>query len=238
MTISHLGNVKIFHNELLAGSFCKLEEMAVQFCHQLSTIFSSTTVGVFHCLEKLRVVGCDSLEHIFELGGLNIEEKVGVEYSQLRELEISWLPALKHVWNNDPLGIPTFQNLRKVKAWECSSLKNLFPVSIAKELTQLEYLEISSCGVEEIVSAGERLEQPIRFEFPQVSYLELTNLNELKCFYPGNHATVWPMLKKLKTDYSTLLKIVASERSSTEEMNENGQRDSTIRQQHLLVEEV
>ncbi|XWS65124.1 hypothetical protein CRYUN_Cryun05aG0063900 [Craigia yunnanensis] len=239
MTISYLRNVKmIFRNELLADSFCKLEEMAVGYCHQLSTIFSSTTVGVFHCLEKLRVSSCDSLEHIFELGGLNREETVGVEYSQLRELEISWLPALKHVWNNDPLEIPTFQNLRKVKALRCSSLKNLFPVSIAKKLPQLEYLEIRSCGVEEIVSAGERLEQPIRFKFPQVSYLELTYLKELKCFYPGNHATVWPMLKKLKTDYSTLLKIVASERFSTEEMNENGQRDSTIRQQHLLVEEV
>ena len=237
MTISHLGNVKIFHNELLAGSFCKLEEMAVKYCHQLSTIFSSTTVGVFHCLEKLSVSRCDSLEHIFELGGINIEETVGVEYSQLRELEFFSLPALKHVWNNDPLGIPTFQNLRKVRALGCRSLKNLFPVSIAKELPQLEYLEISHCGVEEIVSAGERLEQPIRFKFPQVSYLEFINL-ELKCFYQGKHETVWPMLKKLNTDYSTLLKIVASERFSTEEMNENGQRDSTIRQQHLLVEEV
>ena len=180
MTISHLGNVKkIFHNELLAGSFCKLAEM-----------------------------------------------------------DISSLPALKHVWNNDPLGIPTFQNLRKVIAFKCWSLKNLFPVSIAKDLPQLKYLKISSCGVEEIVSAGERLEQPIRFKFPQVSYLELTYLNKLKCFYQMKHATVWPILKKLKTDYSTLPKIVASECFSTEEMNENRQRNSTIGQQHLLVEEV
>ncbi|XP_022744214.1 probable disease resistance protein At4g27220 isoform X1 [Durio zibethinus] len=241
MKISHLRNVQmIFHNELLAGSFCKLEEMEVQYCHQLSAIFSSTAIGIFQCLEKLKVSYCDSLEQIFELGGLNIEKTLGVEYSQLKELDISWLPALKHVWNNDYFGIPSaFQNLRRVKAFYCWSLKNLFPVSIAKDLPQLEYLRISSCGVEELVSGGEILEQPIRFKFPQMSSLVLTNLNEFKWFYPGQHTIVWPILKTLMTDCSTLLKIVASERLiSTQEVNANGQRDSTIRQQLFLVEEV
>ncbi|XP_022742591.1 probable disease resistance protein At4g27220 isoform X2 [Durio zibethinus] len=241
MNISNMRNVKmIFHKELLAGSFCKLEEMNVQFCDQLLTIFSSATMRVFHCLEKLFVLCCDSLEQIFELGGLNIEDTLGVEYSQLRELDISWLPALKHVWNNYSLGILNFQNLRRVRAEGCTSLKSLFPVSIAKDLPQLECLTILKCGVEEIVSAGERLEQPIRFDFPQVSFLQVITLNKLKCFYQGQHTIVWLNLKTISTtDCSTLLKIVALERLiSTQEMNGNGQRDSTIPQQHFSVEEV
>ncbi|XVE89080.1 hypothetical protein DITRI_Ditri19aG0121500 [Diplodiscus trichospermus] len=177
----------------------------------------------------LRVNACDSLEQIFEVGGLNIEQTVGAEYSQLRELEIKRLPALKHVWNNDPCGFLTFQNLRRVNAQQCPGLKYLFPVSIAKDLPTLEYLQIVTCGVEEIVSAGERLQQSIRFKFPQLSSLEHTNLNELECFYPGQHTIVCPMLKELRIDYSTLLKIVASERLSSQEMNRNGQRDSIIR---------
>ncbi|XVF41565.1 hypothetical protein PTKIN_Ptkin01aG0289600 [Pterospermum kingtungense] len=236
MTISYLRNVKmIFHNKLLAGSFCKLEEMRVDNCHQLLTIFPSTIIRAFHSLEKLRVSKCDSVEYIFELAGFNIEETI---YSSLRELEIFSLPALKHVWNNNPLGISIFRSLCKVNAHRCPSLKNLFPVSIAKDLSQLEYLNISSCGLEEIVSAGEGLEQPIRFKFPQMSFLELSYLNELKCFYPGQHTIVWPTLKNLRTDYSTLLRILASEHLSSQEMNGNGQRDSNIGQRLFLVEEV
>ncbi|XP_022720196.1 disease resistance protein At4g27190-like [Durio zibethinus] len=236
MTISHLRNVKkIFHNELLAGSFCKLEEMAVENCDELLTVFSSTIVGVFSCLEKLKVQNCGSLQQIFEVGGLNIKETHAV-HCQLRELYIFQLPKLKHVWN-DPLGILAFQNLRKVDVWLCPSLINLFPASTAKDLPQLEILTVSFCGVEEIVSAGEGLENPLGFKFPQVSYLKLTHLNDLKWFCPGQHTTVWPMLKKLETDYSTLLKIVASERLSIQELNGNDQRESTIRQPLFLVEE-
>ncbi|KAK6243854.1 hypothetical protein QUC31_010263 [Theobroma cacao] len=158
--------------------------------------------------------------------------------SQLRELDIWDLPQLKHVWNKDPQGSLTFQNLRKVRVTYCGSLKNLFPVSIAKDLPQLEDLTITRCGVEEIVSLGEGLEQPVRFRFPRVSSLELTYLEELKCFYPGQHTIVWPMLKKLKTDSSTFIKIVASERLSIQEMNENDRRESTKGQPLFLGEEV
>ncbi|KAK6243856.1 hypothetical protein QUC31_010265 [Theobroma cacao] len=158
--------------------------------------------------------------------------------SQLRELDIKNLPQLKHVWNKDPQGSLTYQNLRKVRVWHCGSLKNLFPASIAKDLPQLEDLTIICCGVEEIVSLGEGLEQPVRFRFPRVSSLELTYLEELKCFYPGQHTIVWPMLKKLKTDCSTFIKIVASERPSIQEMNENDRRESTEGQPLFLGEEV
>ncbi|MBA0600639.1 hypothetical protein Gorai_006820, partial [Gossypium raimondii] len=226
MTISYLSYVKmIFDNELAPGSFCKLEEITVAFCDELLTIFSSKClIRVFNCLQMLQVWRCESLEHIFEVRGLNTN-KVHAADSQLS-------PELKHV---DLQGqeILTFQNLRQVVLEDCWSLKNLFPVSIAKHLPQLEHLRISRCGVEEIVSAGEGVEeQPVRFKFPKLSSLEVTDLEKLKCFYKGQHAIVWPMLKKMRTDSSTLRKIVPSEHLRLiQETNGNGKPV-------LLVEEV
>ncbi|EOY20452.1 NB-ARC domain-containing disease resistance protein, putative [Theobroma cacao] len=214
MTLSHLRNVKkMFHDQLLAGSFGKLEEMNVECCDELLALFPSNVFGVLQSLKTLRVERCDSLEQMFEVGvgGLNIKETHAVD-SQLMELYIYNLPKLKHVWNKDPQGSLTFRNLRKVRVMSCESLKNLFPASIAKDLPQIEDLTISSCGVEEIVSAGEGLEQPVRFKFPQMSSLQLTRLRKLKCFYPGQRTIVWPMFKKLTTDCSTLIKMLASER--------------------------
>ncbi|KAB2010737.1 hypothetical protein ES319_D10G262100v1 [Gossypium barbadense] len=136
-------------------------------------------------------------------------EKVAVP--SLEDITIFGLSNVKMIFYND-LAPGSLKNLLKISVWECGSLKNLFPVSIAKDLPQLEDLRITNCGVEEIVSKGDGVEeQPVRFEFPQVSYLEVRGVGKLKCFYEGQHTIVWPMLKKLRTDSSALLKIVASE---------------------------
>ncbi|TYH00683.1 hypothetical protein ES288_A10G298700v1 [Gossypium darwinii] len=204
MTISYLSYVKmIFDNELAPGSFCKLEEISVAFCDELLTIFSSKClIRVFNCLQMLQVWRCESLEHVFEVRGLNTN-KIHAADSQ---------PSPKLKIDLQGQEILTFQNLRQVVLEDCWSLKNLFPVSIAKHLPQLEHLRISRCGVEEIVLGGEGVEeQPVRFKFPKVSSLEVNDLEKLKCFYKGQHTIVWPMLKKMKTDSSTLRKIVAPE---------------------------
>ncbi|KAF2294860.1 hypothetical protein GH714_024572 [Hevea brasiliensis] len=70
---------------------------------------------------------------------------------QLRTLEIHGLPKLKHVWNEDPLGLVLFDNLSSVDVWDCPDLKIIFPASIAKNLLQLKTLVIVCSGVEEIV---------------------------------------------------------------------------------------
>ncbi|KAK8277404.1 hypothetical protein V6Z12_D10G265800, partial [Gossypium hirsutum] len=134
-----------------------------------------------------------------------------VAFPKLEKMIIQKLRNVKMMFHNY-FAPGSFQNLRKIRVEGCGSLKNLFPVSIAKDLPQLEDLYITNCGVEKIVSKGEGAEeQPVRFEFSQVSSLEVTSLKELKCFYEGQHTIVWPVLKKLKTDCSALLKIVASE---------------------------
>ncbi|KAJ0098966.1 hypothetical protein Patl1_20473 [Pistacia atlantica] len=60
----------------------------------------------------------------------------------------------------------------------------------------LEEIEINSCGLEEIV-AMEKVEAPPKFEFPQLNFLQLVDLPELKSLYLGWHTTELPLLKSL-----------------------------------------
>ncbi|PPD66170.1 hypothetical protein GOBAR_DD36950 [Gossypium barbadense] len=115
-----------------------------------------------------------------------------------------------HALFSEKVAVPS---LEKLNIWDLN-VKMIFynDLAPAKDLPQLELLCIRGCRVEEIVSKGDGVEeQPVRFEFPQVSFLEVRWVAKLKCFYEGQHTIVWPMLKKLETDSSALLKIVAWE---------------------------
>ncbi|XP_022719751.1 uncharacterized protein LOC111277604 [Durio zibethinus] len=241
MNLSHLSNMKmIWHNHLSASSFCKLERMEVRHCDELLTIFPSTMLlgGTFQLLQSMSVSHCGSLEEVFELQMLNMEDP-RVVVTQLRELYVFNLPKLKNVWNKDPQGILTFQNLNVVYVRACWSLKYVFPASIARVLPQLKDLTVDSCAVEEIVSKAEGWEMGVtNFEFDQVSSLVLWNLPKLKCFYPGMHTTKWPMLKKLKTYHCNKVKILDIGYLNLPEMNEDDHLESPIQPPLLLVEKV
>ncbi|MBA0634709.1 hypothetical protein Godav_029042, partial [Gossypium davidsonii] len=138
-------------------------------------------------------------------------------------MTISGLTNAKMIFHNE-LPPDSFQNLRELSVSRCESLKNLFPALIAKHLPQLEHLWIRRCGVEEIVSEGEGVEeQPVSFEFPKVSSLMVEHLEKLKCFYKGQHTIAWPVLKKLTTDCSALLMIVGLEDVRIQERKGNGE---------------
>ncbi|GMI78827.1 hypothetical protein HRI_001552000 [Hibiscus trionum] len=170
----------------------------------------------FPLLKELTIESCPKLkEFIGQTGnqpGMQALFNEKVALPSLETMTISKLEDMKMIFHNH-LAAGSFCKLKKMWVENCDDLKNLFPVSIAKDLPQLEDLTISDCGVEEIVSVGEgvQVQQPVRFEFPRVSSLELRGLNKLKCFYEGQHTTVWPMLKTLwSTDCTTLLKILPS----------------------------
>ncbi|XP_037496112.1 uncharacterized protein LOC119369116 isoform X2 [Jatropha curcas] len=187
---------KIWHNQLHSDSFYKLRVMKVEYGNQLVQIFPS---NIFKRLENLNdvVIGnCDSLEVVFDLQELviNITESIT---SELRNLDIRNLQNLKYVWNKDPQQALSFPNLSSVHVWHCPSLKNLFPTSIAKNLLQLKKLDLSNCGLKELVTKEEEVETNPKFAFPQLKSLDLWRLNELNCFYPGSHTLECPVLEKL-----------------------------------------
>ncbi|KAL4379812.1 hypothetical protein GQ457_02G035660 [Hibiscus cannabinus] len=201
MSISYLRRLKmLWQNPLPPNSFSKLQQLTVEGCDELLSIFPSNMLSKFQGLQTLRVKTCASLEQVFEIMHEEKEAALPVT-SQLREFHIFKLPKLKYIWKNDPKGIFSFINLRQISVMGCWSLKNVFPASVARDLPQLGDLVIFGCGVEEIVSNVEQgldSETTITFEFDQLSSLTLCMLPRCKCFYPGRHTTKWPMLKELQ----------------------------------------
>ncbi|GKV26379.1 hypothetical protein SLEP1_g35698 [Rubroshorea leprosula] len=201
LRMAGLENLRIiWHHQPHADSFCKLKSLVIENCGKLLTIFSSDILGrLCKSLEVLMVRSCSSLEEIFELGEVNIEESHshGVLDTLLRKLTISNLPRLRHVWTKDPQGILSFRNLQSVRALRCPNLQNMFPASVAMEFQQLKELNLESCGIEEVVAFGGEEAVP-RFVFSCLSTLYLWNLPRLICFYPRKHLTEWPMLKKFR----------------------------------------
>ena len=191
--ITHMGNLKIiWHDQLAEDSFFKLQSLLVQYCENLVNIFESNMLTRFQSLERLDVRYCGSLQEVFELQRHDVRES-HVTAIPLKRLILRCLPKMKQVWNKDPQGIFSFQNLQEIIVYECESLQSLFPASVARWLMQLEDLRIEDCGVEEIVSREEIAEAAERFVFPKVTLLVLRKLPKLKWFCRGLHTSKWPL---------------------------------------------
>ncbi|KAK3200789.1 hypothetical protein Dsin_024204 [Dipteronia sinensis] len=211
--ISDSDNLKIIcQEEQLAKDFiCNLKSMIVRRCNRLLTIFKFNTLEVFSRLELLFVLDCNSLEEIFDIPEVNFEKSHPAAVIQLRELEMFFLPKLKHIWNKDPKGKLSFQNLERVEVSYCKSLKYLFPSSIARSLPQLEKLDIRNCELEAIVTNENVAEATSRLVFPRVTFLKLEGLHQLTTFCRGVHTSKWPALKALQMSHCDKIDILASE---------------------------
>lgn len=147
---------------------------------------------------------------IFDMEGTaNFGDKGSVVVSQLSSLHIDDLPKLKHVWNKDPQGLVTFQNLKDISIERCDGLRDVFPASIAGSLSQLKSLRIRNCGVEEIVFVADHQEETEtinRFVFPTVDSLKLENLPNLATFFSGMYTVEWPAIKELEVSDWEMMK--------------------------------
>ena len=128
--ISHIESLeKMWHNQPAEDSFCQLRSVTISSCKRLVRVFPSILLETFRMVEMLDISHCPLLEEIFDL-----EETSASGSFQLRDLSLIGLDKLKHIWNKDPQGTLSFQNLHALKVSDCNVLKNLFPFSIAREL--------------------------------------------------------------------------------------------------------
>ena len=229
----------LWHNHQLApDSFYKLKRLYVSNCKNLNNIFPPNMLRRLQNLDKLTIRNCNSLEEVFEIRGVHVDEICDTVSTQLRDLWLFNLPKLKHVWSLDLQAILTFQNLRTVVVKYCKILKSLFPVSVAKSLEQLESLTIHDCCLEEIVALEEGVETTIKFVFPRIISLDLESLPELKYFYPGKHTLEWPLLKRLRIMNCDKVKIIASNELSFQERDELAGHHVQIQQPLFPIEKV
>ncbi|XP_059437907.1 probable disease resistance protein At4g27220 [Corylus avellana] len=220
LTIFQVDDLKIiWGNQFAVDSFYKLQDITVYSCENLLNVFRSDMLERFQSLEKLRIRDCHSLQEVFEVQGMNVKES-------------------HVVTREDSKPIFSFQNLQRVFVVECSSLKSLFPASMATCLAQLEKLVIIDCMVLEEIVVGEETKQPIaRFVFPRVTVLHLVVLPRLKWFYPGVHTSEWPMLKNMLVAFCPKVKIFASELSSFKDILGESQVEIPSKQPLFLVDD-
>ena len=188
----------------------------------------------------MNIYDCDSLGEVFEIQGTNnVEETCDIAAAELISLRLRNLEKVKHVWSMDPQGIITFAKLHNIEIDGCSSLKSVFPTSVAKALLQLEKLSIEDCAtVEQIVAKEEGIETTPLFVFPQLTTLILQNLPELKTFYPGKHTSEWPSLKSLDIQKCDKLKFFCSNKSSVQETNGLVHHAGFIQEPLFFIEKV
>ncbi|KAH7510760.1 hypothetical protein FEM48_ZijujUnG0091800 [Ziziphus jujuba var. spinosa] len=197
LQIRAMNNLKMIANN--TDAFCTLEELGIFSCDNVMKIFGSGKQRALGSLRKLDIRSCDILEEVFEIQTSSFEEITHDTVSApLICLILSDLPKLRYVWKNDPQGAITFTHLEDVVVMECPSLKSIFPLSIAKDLSKLRKLFLSFCGIEQIVEAvGTTVSVPPEFVFPQLEEMKLYHLENLACIYPGLHTSSWPSLTTL-----------------------------------------
>ena len=191
-------------------------------------------------LKELKIEYCNSLEEVFEIQETNnVEQSRDIAATELISLTLSNLEKVKHVWSMDPQGIITFAKLCTIEIYGCSSLKSVFPTSVAKALMQLKELEITNCAmVEEIVAKEDGMETTTLFEFPRLKTLRLHTLPKLKSFYQGKHILECPLLNYLCISKCDKLKIFGSNNSSIQETNGLAHHANLIQQPLFFIEKV
>ncbi|KAL6554718.1 hypothetical protein OROHE_007457 [Orobanche hederae] len=218
VTLSNMDSlIMLWDEELHEDSFSKLKSLLVEKAIRLTKLFSSSfMIEKIHTLETLRLGECDSLEEVFDLHGL-INERGKYPHgriSMLTDMKVWSLPNLKHVWRGDPHGILSFQNLRLLNVWDCSSLDGLLAASMAQQLPRFEELWLGNCeSLEQIIYKKEPHQQEVyaTFVFSALQRIMLWDAPRLSSFYPGQHIIDWPEVKHVAIVRCPLLEVFRSE---------------------------
>ncbi|KAG7940935.1 hypothetical protein I3843_16G011800 [Carya illinoinensis] len=201
-------------------TFTKQEEPNVSETEnqtKMWSLFPYNFIESLENLEKLTAFSCDSLEVIFELEGLHLEESNYI-FNSLTEMSLLQLPKLLHIWKRGPREIKGFNNLRLLYVWECHSLKCLFTPSMSKLLVKLEEIKVSFCNeMKEILAkeSGDEEKGDNVIAFPQVNTLSLEFLPNLECFCNAANAFEWPSLEKIIITYCGKLNMFVSSSMKT-----------------------
>ncbi|KAL4639792.1 hypothetical protein ACB092_03G243700 [Castanea dentata] len=248
-------NLEFVFSSSMVGCFSHLQEMEIVDCKKMSEIIAterkeeieanSDENFMFAKLRSLKLGELLKLKGFFSDDESLVLFNRKVVFPNLEKLEIEGMDSLKMIWLDQLIldsfckleNCESFAKLRTIKIVYCSSLKRVFPTSVAKALMQLEELEImDSATVEEIVAKEEGIETTTLSVFPRLISLVLSGLPELKSFYPGWHTSEELLLNKLIIYECDKLKIFGSNKESVKETNRLGHDVSVIQQPLFFIE--
>ncbi|KAK4576172.1 hypothetical protein RGQ29_026924 [Quercus rubra] len=194
----------------LAQSLKKLKRLSLVRCDEMKQIISEEGMileshGQPICLSKLetlKVKECGKLEYIFPISVAR----------DLQQLSLRYLPQLKKVFGQNREGEvgdceieshhqPTgFPKLQTIWVGNCENLEYIFPISIARDLPQLESLELRDLPQLKQVFGHEKGGDDgdgNNIFLSKLRKLRLQNLPELVSLGGGNGSSVWPSLERL-----------------------------------------
>ncbi|KAI7996977.1 Disease resistance protein [Camellia lanceoleosa] len=153
LDIRRAAGVKNVGYDLDKDGFKKLTELSLEDCQDLEYVIE-TADGVpvpqiaFPVLQLLHLENLDKLKKICH--GQLPEEA----FSALTELELRDLPALTHLWKG-PTQLVRLRNLTSLELERCDKLESMFSLSIARDLMQLQILNLSKCRKMEVLISSE-----------------------------------------------------------------------------------
>ncbi|XP_039173237.1 uncharacterized protein LOC120295752 isoform X1 [Eucalyptus grandis] len=220
-------------------TFLKLTSIQLKHLPNLTSFLSGKN-PTLDCpkMEYLNIAHCPQMRSLTWQSSVDIDHGTSslftpqVQFPQLKSIVISHMDNLSNIWTASPQETLTFDCLQIVHAWNCKSLKHLFPHWVATSLTQLMRLEVESCVIERIVSCGDdtphfNIAQVLS---PKLTSLYLHDMPQFQSSCPNLPTLNWPVLKELYVTHCDKLNMLSFATS----MNSWVQRDD---QQDLLDQE-
>jgi uncharacterized pyridoxamine 5'-phosphate oxidase family protein len=230
---------ELWYGQPQHNAFRSLKYLVVHKCNFLSEVlFQPNLLEMLMNLEELDIKDCNSLEAIFDLRDEFKKEILVKNSTQLKKLKLSNLPKLKHIWKEGQHNTMGFQNLSEVSVVCCTSLKSLFPLSVARDMKQIQRLTVTSCGIEEIVSMEEGVDEIVEFAFPNLTFIRLHHLAELKAFFAGVHFLQCKSLKTINLFKCPKIELFKAEPLRHQESARKDEFNISMYQPLFVIEEV
>ncbi|KAF8395846.1 hypothetical protein HHK36_019800 [Tetracentron sinense] len=197
LKLKYLPSLKeICGGQLPFGSLLKLSVLKVGYCEKLLNVLPINLSQRLQNLEALNVSGCNALKEVF-----NLEERVegqALLLPKLRILKFFDLPVM-YIWKG-PTQFVCLHNLKNVTLWMCNKLRNIFSSTQARNLLQLETIEIVHCSKLEVIVSNEEDKEGEEIVFPQLYSIKLRSLPNLTSFCQWSFASEWPSLEEVIAD--------------------------------------
>ena len=179
----------IAESQMLLQLFKKSEILKLKKIKGLRNIVYELDKDGFQCLKVLDVGDSDDVEYVMDATS---DQNPRAAFPILESLKVFRLNNLKEIYHSQfpkrSFSSACFGNLKSICLEKCQHLKNVFSLSIARGLIQLQKLEIGDCDdMEECFhKEGEDKKAIIdKIMFPQLTFIELGSLPRLIGFCTG-----------------------------------------------------
>ncbi|KAK8358809.1 hypothetical protein V6Z12_A04G048800, partial [Gossypium hirsutum] len=215
--VTHCNNLKFLFPMCVANSLRQLQTLKIESCSQLKDIIhgpevlTSMAQGLVQ-LNEVELINLPQLKENYRnnivltspsLSKLNVRDCPQLTHlivsTNIKELEFSKMTGMKQISNvtdperrgrtstSAPIQVEHFQNLTHLTVKDCKRLRYIFSPTIARNLPQLVWLNISDCEeLEQIIEKDQTPSQHHlqRICFPKLSWIRIFNCENLKCLFP------------------------------------------------------